>query len=172
MRTKLEEFGRSWASDTSRSKWCWVLRVFEDWRKARNKLVLKKPYLGEAVYNKALSSMSNEDLNKVPEKFLAEVQKEGQKECPGKTKYEMICCTQAYFRIKCKINIALVDKKGCIFRNLNSALNFQLKQRASAGLGVDVKQPKVISENDENYLWEQGYLWNDNPEIPWYGFWV
>jgi len=55
---------------------------------------------------------------------------------------------------------------------LNSALNFQLKQRASAGLGVDIKQPKVISENDENYLWEQGYLPNGNPEIPWYGFWV
>ena len=39
LRTELEEFGRSWASDTSLSKWCWVLRVFEDWRKARNKLV-------------------------------------------------------------------------------------------------------------------------------------
>ena len=37
---ELEEFGRSWASDSSRRKWCWVPRVFEDWRKARNKLVL------------------------------------------------------------------------------------------------------------------------------------
>ena len=54
-RTELEEFGRSWASDNSRRKWCWVLRVFEDWRKARNKLVLKEPYLGEPVYNEALS---------------------------------------------------------------------------------------------------------------------
>ena len=64
----------------------------------------------------------------------------------------MICCIQAYFRIECKRNIALVDKKGCIFRNLNSALNFQLKQRATAGVSVDVKQPKVTSESDENYL--------------------
>ena len=53
-RTKLAEFGRSWASDNSRSIWCWVLKVFEDWRKARNKLVLKEPYLGEHVYNEAL----------------------------------------------------------------------------------------------------------------------
>ena len=53
-RTELEEFGRSWASDNSRTKWCWVLRVFEDWRKTRNKLVLKEPYLGEPVYNEAL----------------------------------------------------------------------------------------------------------------------
>ena len=69
----------------------------------RNKLVLKEPYLGEPVYNEALSSMSDEVLGK----FAAEVRKKGQKEYPGKTLYEMICCIQAYFRIEC-----------------NSALNF------------------------------------------------
>ena len=53
-RTELDEFGRSWASD----------RVFEDWRKARNKLILKEPYLGEPVYYEALPSMSNEDLGR------------------------------------------------------------------------------------------------------------
>ena len=40
-RTELAEFGRGWASDNSRSKWCLVLKVFQDWRKARNKLVLE-----------------------------------------------------------------------------------------------------------------------------------
>ena len=83
--------------------------------------------------------MSNEDLDEVMGKFVAEVRKEGEKEYPGKTLYEMICCIQAYFRIECKRNITLVGKKGCNFRNLNFALNFQMKQRASAGVGVDVK---------------------------------
>ena len=45
----------------------------------RNKLVLKEPYLGEPVYNEALSSMSNEDLDEVLGKFAAEVRKKGQK---------------------------------------------------------------------------------------------
>ena len=53
--------------------------------------------------------------------------------------YELIFCIQAYFRIERKRNITLADKKGCCFRNLNSALNFQVKQSASAGVGVDVK---------------------------------
>ena len=48
---------------------------------------------------------------------------------------------------------------------MNSALNFQMKQRASAGVGVDVKKAKIISESDENYLREHGYLGNGNPEI-------
>ena len=49
------------------------------------------------MYNEALSSMSNEDLEEVLGKFVAEVRKEGQKKYPGKTLYEMICCIQAYF---------------------------------------------------------------------------
>ena len=63
--------------------------------------------------------------------------------------------------------LLFVDKKGCNFRNLSSALIFQTKQRASAGVGVDVKQAKAISESDENYLklWKHGYLRNGNPEI-------
>ena len=127
------------------------------------------------MYNEALSSVSNEDLHEGLGKFVAEVPKEGQKEYPGKTLYEMICGIQAYFRIECKINITLVDKKDCNFRNLNSALNFQMKQRASAGVGADVKQAKVISKSDENYLWEHGYLRNGNPEIlrnNLVGFWI
>ena len=73
--------------------------------------VLKEPYLGEPVYEKALSTMSDEELDDVLGKFVAEVRKEGQEEYPGKTLYEMICCIQAYFRIECKRNRTLVDKK-------------------------------------------------------------
>ena len=91
--TELEEFG--WAADNS---WrigngAGSLRVFEEWRKARNKLVLKEPYLGEPLYEKVLSSMSDEELDDVLGKFVTEVRKEGQ-EYPGKTLYEMICCIQ------------------------------------------------------------------------------
>ena len=99
----------------------------------------------ELVYNEAQSSVSNEDLDKVLGKFVAEVRKEGRKKYRGKTLYELICCIQANFRIERKRNISLVGKKGCNFRNLNCALNFQMKQRASAGVGVDVKQANVIS---------------------------
>ena len=101
------------------------------------------------------------------------MRKEGQKEYPGKTLYEMICCIQAYFRIECKRNITLVDNKGCYFRNLNSAFNFQMKQKASASISVDVKQTKVISENDKLFagawlLPPQGFGQNPrrHPRIP------
>ena len=40
-----------------------------------------------------------------------------------------------------------------------------MKQRASADVGVDVKQAKIISESDESYFRKHGYLGNGNPEI-------
>ena len=39
--------------------------------KARNKAVLKEPYLGEPMYHRALSSMFDEELDDVLRKFVA-----------------------------------------------------------------------------------------------------
>ena len=40
-----------------------------------------------------------------------------------------------------------------------------MKQRATAGVGADVKKAKVIFESDENYLWEHDSMGNDNLEV-------
>ena len=61
---------------------------------------------------------------------MAEVRKEDGLEYPGKTIYEMICSLRYYLCFQLKGPLFLIDKKGCKFRNLNSALNFVLKQNA------------------------------------------
>lgn len=161
----LDRFAKSWVSDNSRKKWTWVLRLYEEWRQGRNKSVVDEAYLGEAVIKNSLENMSDDEMDEVLAKFVSEVRKADGKEYPGKTLYEMVCCIQAYLRNECKRNITLVDKLGCTFKNLNSALNFQMKERASLGIGLNVKQAKVISENDEDYLWKNGFLGNKNPEV-------
>ena len=47
--------------------------------------------------------------------------------------------------MQCKRNVSLIDKKGCAFRSLNSALNFQMKEKAAQGVGVVVNQAKFVS---------------------------
>ena len=54
--------------------------------------------------------------------------------------------------------IVTIDKTSRVFRSLNSALNFVLKERAGLGLGVEVAQANLISEEQENYLWEHGFF--------------
>ena len=70
-----------------------------------------------------------------------------------------------YLRVQCKRNITLIDKKGCTFRNLNSALNFVMKEKARQGIGVDVNQANLITQEQENYLWERGFLGSENAEL-------
>ena len=80
----------------------------------------------------------------------------------GKTIYEMLNSIQTYLRRECNRNLTLIDKTSRVFRNLNSALNFVMKERAGQGFGVEVTQAHFISEEQENYLWEQGLLGSSN----------
>ena len=85
--------------------------------------------------------MSEEDLDFFLGRFVAEVRKEDEQEYPGKTIYEMICSLQCYLRFQRKGPLFLIDKKGCKFRNLNSALNFvlqRIKHGVSDKKGVSV----------------------------------
>ena len=89
--------------------------------------MLKAEYNSEFVRNQHIDEMSDEDLDFLLARFLSGVRKDVGQEYPGKTIYEMIC------------SLFLIDNKGCEFRNLNSALNFVLKQRAG-----EVKQKPLL----------------------------
>ena len=64
------------------------------------------------------------------------MRKEDGKEYPGNTIYEILSSIQIYLRVEGKRNITLIDKTSRVFRNLNSVLNFVLKERAAQGLCV------------------------------------
>ena len=112
--------------------------------------------------NGSLNEMSDEQLDFFLARIVAEVRKVDGKEYPGKTIYEMLNSIQTYLRIECNRNLTLIDKTSRVFRNLNSALNFVMKEKARQGFGVEVTQAHFISEEQENYLWEQGLLGSSN----------
>ena len=123
---------------------------------------------GDSVEQKlhaSLEEMSDDDLDHFLARFVAEVRKVDGKEYPGKTIYEMINSIQTYLRVECKRNLTLIDKSSCVFRKLNSALNYVLKDRAQQGLGVEICQAKGITEEQENYLWLHGFLGSSNGEL-------
>ena len=126
---------------------------------------MKQDYSGEPVIKQDIDEMSDEMLDFTLARFVAEVRKEDGQEYPGKTLYEILSSIQMYLRVQCKRNITLIDKKGCTFRNLNSALNFLMKERARQGIGVDVNQANLITQEQENYLWEHGFLGSENAEL-------
>lgn len=66
--------------------------------------------------------------------------------------------------IHCRYGLQLVDKSCQRFRQLNSALNHQMKEAAAKGIGTTPKQAEVITVEQENDLWERGFLGSDEPE--------
>ena len=102
--------------------------------------MLKVENSGEPVLNQRIGKMSDEDLDFFLGRFVAEVRKEDGQEYPGKTIYEMICSLQCYLRFQRKGPLFLIDKKGCKFRNLNSALNFVLQRIKLNSMGFQTKR--------------------------------
>lgn len=96
-----------------------------------------------------------------PDLLPIEVRKEDGQEYPGKISYEIIGSIQMFLHVKCKRNVTLIDKTGCSFRRLNSALNFQMKEKAGQGIGIIVNKANFTTEEQENYLWENGFLGSD-----------
>ena len=104
-----EKFDKSWVSDTSRRKWAWVLKVFEEWKKQRNETVLKEDYSGESAIQEDIEEMSDEMLDFTLARFVAEVTKEDGQKYPWKTLYEILSSNQMYLRVHWKWNITLID---------------------------------------------------------------
>ena len=71
-------------SDTSRRKWAWILKVFEEGKKQRSEAVLKEDNSSESIIQEDIDEMSDEMLEFTLASFVAEVRKEDDQEYPGK----------------------------------------------------------------------------------------
>ena len=118
----------------------------------RNEAGLKLSYNGEPLVNENLDEMSDEQLDFVLARFIAEVRKEDRQEYPEKTLYEMIGSIQT----KCSFDWQ---------NSLNYALNFQMKEKAEQGIGIVVNKANLITEEQETYLRENGFLGSENGKL-------
>ena len=41
-----------------------------------------------------------------------------------------------------------------------------MKERAKQGIGVDFNRANLITQEQENYLWEHGFVGSENAEFP------
>ena len=72
------------------------MKVFEEWKKQRNKAVLKEDYSGEPVIQEDIDDISDKMLDFTLARFVAEVRKEDGQEYPGKTLDEILSSIHMY----------------------------------------------------------------------------
>ena len=68
-----------------------------------------------------------------------------------------------YLRVQCKRNITLIDKKG--FTSEFICFKLCNEERARQGIGVDVNQANLTTLEQEDYLWEHGFLGSEDGEL-------
>ena len=94
-------------------------------------------------------------------RFIMEITKVNRDNYLPKTIYEMVTCIQMYLESKGHFYKFFEDKE---FSDLKYTCDNIIKERAKAGLRSYVKQASVLSFDQEEFLWENGYLGTSNPD--------
>ena len=82
-------------------------------------------------------------------------------EFPGKTLYEILISLQMYLETK-GIHWKLIDDND--FVNVKFTLDNLMKKHTEEGIGHHVCNAKVLSYEEEDYLWASGLLGSSNPK--------
>ncbi|XP_046375442.2 uncharacterized protein LOC124148406 [Haliotis rufescens] len=109
-----------------------------------------------------VSEMSASGLNTAIKYFVFEAAKQDGTDYPSSTIYALFGAIQSHLKgMYSGLNI-FEDEE---FREARAALDAVMKERAAIGLGVSArKATEIITDKEENTLWEKGVLCDDNPQ--------
>ena len=136
-----------------------VVRMYNDWRNYRN----NSPNLEDITCNiDDLTTVTNCSLTSAICRFITEVKKVDRSEFPGHTLYDIIICLQFH-----------LETQGLSWKLLNDSdlteirftLDNMMKLHTSQGVGIKVRETEVLSDFDEELLWNLGLLGTTSPSV-------
>ena len=137
----------------------WVVKMYNEWRSYRN----SQPNLDNIVMDfDDVSSITKESLVFVMCRFLTEVKKLDGSEFPGRTLYDILICVQFKLETMGFHSRLLNDKP---LKDIRFTLDNVMKMRTAEGVGTTVKQAQVLTDFDEEFLWNLGFLGMWNPTV-------
>lgn len=149
--TEIKELYKSQESTNTRRNTSWGVKVFDDWRKSRN------ANSGLEMQLPDLLSCSSQDLDHILSCFVIECRRADGSPYPPKTLYQMCAAILRFMRDN-EIDLNFLDSKDMRFRNFRKTLDARMKQLATDGIGVTIRQAGQISPEMENALWEGEHL--------------
>ncbi len=94
-------------------------------------------------------------------RFITEITKVNREDYPPKIIHEIVTCVQMHLESKGHFFKFFKDKE---FSDLKYTCDNIMKEQAKARLGSYVKQASVLSFDQEDFLWQNGYFGTANPE--------
>ena len=135
------------------TKFC--LNLWEQWSLNRQSTT------GEQIGS--ILSLTPQQLNYWLTRFILEVRKRDGSQYPPNTIHHITAGIMRYLRWNGKPNIDLF--KDPEFREFRDSLDAEMKRLQREGLGTKKKQAEVISEEEEDLLWQNGLLGEEDPKM-------
>ena len=132
------------------TKFC--TKVWEAWREEREKTTKQN--------TPSLEEMNNTDINNWLSHFALEVRKQNGSEYPPNTLYHICAGLQRHLRGQGK-QVDLLH--GAEFASFQASLDGEMKRLQAKGLGSTKRQADIITEEEEDILWEKGQLGDSQP---------
>ena len=144
----------------------WAYRLYEKWAQWRKDAYDPRvdfSTVGDLlIMQTELAGVPDHDVNELLCQFIAEVREDGGERYPAKTLHELVSSLQKYFEMKGRKVSFFSDE---IFEKLRKSLDIEMKISAQKKLGLKPRQAVVVSEELENFLWDESFLGNSNPEV-------
>ncbi|XP_048239442.1 uncharacterized protein KIAA1958-like [Haliotis rufescens] len=155
----LQSLCNSAFSQNTENKSRWALNVFQAWVKERQSRRLRD----DVLLNPDIIALSHRetDLNKTLMRFLVEVRNQKGEEYRVNTLYELIASLQYYLR---RHDVEINVYESPYFKGMRNVLDARMKSLAKQGIGIEKRQANVVSDDQEDILWEKGMLGEDTPQ--------
>ena len=137
----------------------WVTKMYREWRNYRNSTASLQNISCDLD---EIDTISKERLVFAMCRFISEVKKVDGSEFPGKTLYDIVVCVQFHLDT---LGLSWKLLNNDIMKDIHFTLDNLMKQRASEGVGNDVKKAQILSDFDEEWLWNIAILEVHNPEV-------
>ena len=135
----------------------WAVRVFEIWRKERNKK--SDEPCPEDLFDQPSTSSHNKWLSA----FVVEVCRENSERYPTTTITNILSGLWRYARSWCRDCPNFMDRRDRNLDDLNGALKNVLQKLRVDGVGAVVKHAAVVTPKEEDLLWTSGVIGTNSP---------
>ena len=139
---------------STRNRDKWSLNVYEKWHKQRPVTSGDADIPLPSRYE--LKSADQSSVDYWLSKFILEIRKKDGSRYPRNTLISLVAGMNSYLA---PLNLF----KDEVFHNFRTALDISCKESTEAGAGLNKKQAEVITEAEEEKLWNSGQLGDDTP---------
>ncbi|XP_052060202.1 uncharacterized protein LOC127700667 isoform X1 [Mytilus californianus] len=153
--TDIEKINSSVPGNTLKNN-NWANNTWNDWAKARNKINVDPNEKPVPLLHTVFKNVTEEELNELLIKFIYEVRNGAGAPYPPNSIRSLIAGFQRIFRRSGWTNLSLFDSTKKEFSKFHKALDDRCCELIKQGIGVSKKQAQMITDQQEQVLWEKG----------------